>query len=97
MTIPKVYEEIFSPVDLEDRALLGTPLDEVYLVQNVVQRVKLVSAKAQVFVVNKDVSEVSTYRRGEIEIWAHPLRQLSMPPHAPHNASPSASLTRATH
>ncbi|KAL1659244.1 hypothetical protein GGF50DRAFT_131169 [Schizophyllum commune] len=57
VTIPKVYEEIFSPVDLEDRALLGTPLDEVYLVQNVVQRVKLVSAKAQVFVVNKDVSE----------------------------------------
>ncbi|KAL1700678.1 hypothetical protein EV121DRAFT_283204 [Schizophyllum commune] len=58
VTIPKVYEEIFSPVDLEDRALLGTPLDEVYLVQNVVQRVKLVSAKAQVFVVNKDVSEL---------------------------------------
>ncbi|KAL1687870.1 hypothetical protein GGG16DRAFT_127603 [Schizophyllum commune] len=57
VTIPKVYEEIFSPVDLEDRALLGTPLDEVYLVQNVVQRVKLVSAKALVFVVNKDVSE----------------------------------------
>ncbi|KAI4293636.1 hypothetical protein K525DRAFT_281734 [Schizophyllum commune Loenen D] len=57
VTIPKVYEEIYSPVDLEDRALLGTPLDEVYLVQNVVQRVKLVSAKAQVFVVNKDVSE----------------------------------------
>ncbi|KAL1759914.1 hypothetical protein FB107DRAFT_256988 [Schizophyllum commune] len=61
VTIPKVYEEIFSPVDLEDRALLGTPLDEVYLVQNVVQRVKLVSAKAQVFVVNKDVSETASY------------------------------------
>ena len=97
MTIPKVYEEIFSPVDLEDRALLGTPLDEVYLVQNVVQRVKLVSAKAQVFVVNKDVSEVSKYGRGEIGIWAHPLRQPPTPPHAPHNACPSASFMRATH
>ncbi|KAL1719854.1 hypothetical protein EV715DRAFT_272493 [Schizophyllum commune] len=63
VTIPKVYEEIFSPVDLEDRALLGTPLDEVYLVQNVVQRVKLVSAKAQVLVVNKDVSELLSCSR----------------------------------
>ncbi|KAL1741751.1 hypothetical protein HDZ31DRAFT_66640 [Schizophyllum fasciatum] len=59
VTIPQVLDDVLSPVDLEDRALLATPLDEVYLVQNVLQRVKLVSAKAQVFVVNKGASELT--------------------------------------